>query len=59
MRGGVLIVDDYVYWQGAAPAVDEYLSENDVPLLLNRIDNNGTDRGQALSWSLSRTALHE
>jgi hypothetical protein len=40
VRGGVLIVDDYVYWQGARRAVDEYLSENDVPLLLNRIDNN-------------------
>ena len=40
VRGGVLIVDDYVYWQGARRAIDEYLSENDVPLLLNRIDNN-------------------
>jgi O-methyltransferase len=37
-HGGVLIVDDYAYWQGARRAVDEYLAENDAPLLLNRID---------------------
>jgi O-methyltransferase len=36
--GGVLIVDDYAYWQGARQAVDEYIAENDLPLLLNRID---------------------
>jgi O-methyltransferase len=36
--GGVLIVDDYAYWQGARKAVDEYMAENDLPLLLNRID---------------------
>jgi hypothetical protein len=38
-KGGVLILDDYGYWQGARRAVDEYLAEEDVPLLLNRIDN--------------------
>jgi O-methyltransferase len=37
--GGVLILDDYGYWQGARRAVDEYLSENELQLLLNRIDN--------------------
>jgi hypothetical protein len=36
-----LILDDYGYWQGARRAVDEYLSERNVPLLLNRIDNTG------------------
>jgi hypothetical protein len=36
--GGVLIVDDYAYWQGARRAVDEYLEEQDVGLLLNRVD---------------------
>jgi hypothetical protein len=36
--GGVLIIDDYGYWQGARQATDEYIAENDVPLLLNRID---------------------
>jgi hypothetical protein len=38
-KGGVLILDDYGYWQGARRAVDEYLAEEDVPVLLNRIDN--------------------
>jgi len=37
-RGGVLVVDDYGYWQGARQAVDEYMATNDVRLLLNRID---------------------
>ena len=36
--GGVLIVDDYAYWEGARQAVDEYISEHGLPLLLNRID---------------------
>jgi O-methyltransferase len=36
--GGVLIVDDYAYWQGARQAVDEYMEEQDIPLLLNRVD---------------------
>jgi len=36
--GGVLIIDDYAYWQGARQAVDEYIEENALPLLLNRID---------------------
>jgi O-methyltransferase len=35
---GVLIVDDYAYWQGARRAVDEYIDEHDAGLLLNRID---------------------
>lgn len=34
--GGVLIVDDYGHWQGAARAVDEYFAQN--PVLLTRID---------------------
>jgi O-methyltransferase len=40
--GGVLILDDYGHWQGARRAVDEYLAERGVSLLLNRID--GTAR---------------
>lgn len=39
--GGVLIVDDYGFWKGARKAVDEYLRESGVPLLLNRIDDCG------------------
>jgi hypothetical protein len=38
-RGGVLILDDYGYWQGARRAADEYLAGLDKPLLLNRIDH--------------------
>jgi hypothetical protein len=37
-RGGVLIVDDYAYWQGARQAVDEYIEESELSLLLSRID---------------------
>jgi O-methyltransferase len=36
--GGVLILDDYGHWQGARRAVDEYLAETGLPLLLNRVD---------------------
>jgi O-methyltransferase len=39
--GGVLIVDDYGYWKGARRAVDEYLRERELPLLLHRIDETG------------------
>jgi O-methyltransferase len=38
VQRGVLMVDDYAYWQGAKKAVDEYIAENHLPLLLNRID---------------------
>ena len=37
-QAGVLIVDDYAYWQGARQAVDEYIDEQGLSLLLNRID---------------------
>lgn len=39
--GGVLIIDDYGHWKGARAAVDEYLAEHNVHLLLNRIDYTG------------------
>ena len=38
---GVLIVDDYGHWAGAKKAVDEYFSENNTRILLNRIDRAG------------------
>jgi hypothetical protein len=38
---GVLIVDDYGYWKGAREAVDRYLAEHGVTILLNRIDFTG------------------
>jgi hypothetical protein len=38
-RGGVLIIDDYGYWQGCRKAVDEYFARQQEPILLNRIDH--------------------
>jgi len=40
-KGGVLIIDDYGFWKGARKAVDEYFAENNIPILLNRIDDTG------------------
>lgn len=37
--GGVLIIDDYGYFDGARQAVDEYFADD--PVLLQRIDDNG------------------
>jgi hypothetical protein len=37
--GGVLIIDDYAYWRGQRQAVDEYISENGLALLLVPIDH--------------------
>lgn len=36
--GGVLIIDDYGHWAGARKAVDRYIEENRLKLLLQRID---------------------
>jgi len=38
---GVIIIDDYGHWKGARQAVDEYIKENKIRLLLNRIDYTG------------------
>ena len=38
---GVLIVDDYGHWEGVRKAVDEYIAENNIRILLNRIDYTG------------------
>jgi hypothetical protein len=38
---GVLIIDDYGHWEGVRKAVDEYLSDNNIRILLNRIDYSG------------------
>jgi hypothetical protein len=38
--GGVLIVDDYGYWQGARKAVDRYIEEHQLKLLLTRVDDS-------------------
>jgi O-methyltransferase len=41
VSGGVLLLDDYGHWEGQRLAVDEYLSQRKVPLLLNRLDYTG------------------
>jgi len=38
--GGILIVDDYGYWQGARKAVDRYIEEQQLKLLLTRVDDS-------------------
>jgi O-methyltransferase len=38
--GGVLIIDDYGYWQGARKAVDQYIHEQKLQLLLTRVDDS-------------------
>jgi hypothetical protein len=38
---GVLIIDDYGGWEGARTATDEYISDNNISILLNRIDRPG------------------
>lgn len=41
VKGGVIIIDDYGHWAGAREAVDTYLKQNNITLLLNRIDYTG------------------
>jgi O-methyltransferase len=38
---GVLIIDDYGCWDGSKLAFDEYLAEKQLPIFLNRIDEEG------------------
>lgn len=38
--GGVLVVDDYGDWTGSRQAVDEYIQQNDIHLLLVRVDGS-------------------
>jgi len=40
-RGGVLIIDDYGYWQGSRQATDEFFASAGVTMLLNRVDYTG------------------
>lgn len=41
VKGGILIIDDYGFWKGARKAVDEYFSENNIQILLGRMDDTG------------------
>jgi len=38
---GVLIIDDYGFWKGSRKAVDEYIQEQNISLLLHRMDETG------------------
>jgi len=38
---GVLIIDDYGYWQGSRRAVDEYFAEQEFAPLLHKLDHSG------------------
>jgi O-methyltransferase len=39
--GGVLLIDDYGHFQGSKKAVDEYIADHGLHLLLHRIDFTG------------------
>lgn len=41
VKGGILIIDDYGFWKGARKAVDEYINDNKIQILLNRLDDTG------------------
>ncbi len=41
VENGVLILDDYGYWQGARKAVDEYFAANGLRPLMGRVDFAG------------------
>ncbi|MFN5335210.1 MAG: TylF/MycF/NovP-related O-methyltransferase [Bacteroidota bacterium] len=41
VKGGILILDDYGHWSGAKKATDEFINENNICILLNRIDQTG------------------
>ncbi len=38
---GVLIIDDYGFWKGSRKAIDEYIHEQNISLLLHRMDETG------------------
>jgi hypothetical protein len=39
-RNGVLIIDDYGWWQGARTAVDEFFAALEFSPLLHRVDES-------------------
>lgn len=41
LKDGVLILDDYGYWQGARKAVDEYFAAHGIRPLMGRVDTDG------------------
>ncbi|MDO8336403.1 MAG: TylF/MycF/NovP-related O-methyltransferase, partial [Candidatus Saccharibacteria bacterium] len=41
VKNGVLIVDDYGAWEGSRKAVDQYIEENHLKMLLTKIGRSG------------------
>lgn len=41
VSGGILIIDDYGYWEGARRAVDEFFGAMENPPFMSRIDVTG------------------
>lgn len=41
VKGAVLLIDDYGAWSGCKKAVDEYIAEHRIPLMLHRTDYTG------------------
>ena len=39
VSGGICIIDDYGHWAGCRKAVDEYLAEQSVTVLMSRVDH--------------------
>jgi hypothetical protein len=40
VKNGVIVIDDYGYWQGCRKAVDEFLSHQPGPIMLHHIDSS-------------------
>jgi len=38
-NNGIMIIDDYGYFQGARLAVDQYIAENNLKIFLSRVDS--------------------
>lgn len=41
VKGGVLLLDDYGFWEGQKKATDQYFSENNIKPFLIRVDYSG------------------
>jgi hypothetical protein len=39
-KNGVIVIDDYGYWEGCPRAVDEFLSSLRDPIMLHHIDSS-------------------
>ena len=45
VTGGVLVIDDYGYFQGARKATDDYINEHNLRILLSRVSFLGVREG--------------